>query len=127
MIILGEINIDPLLKAKKRFDVFSANLNTDQEKAGAIQAFEFCYELSWKMLKKVLRKKGIEVASPRDAFREAGRNNLIENVEAWFEFLEGRNLTSHTYEENYVNDVIKLFPGFKIALDRLVSQIKGLK
>ncbi|HEV2614208.1 MAG TPA: HI0074 family nucleotidyltransferase substrate-binding subunit [Gammaproteobacteria bacterium] len=127
MIILGEVNVEPLFKAKQRFDTFSANLNTDQDKAGAIQSFEFCYELSWKTLKRILRVKGIEVSSPHDAFREAAKNKLIDNVEQWFEFLEGRNQTTHTYSEVYVNEVVQLFPAFKKALESLVEKIKGLK
>jgi hypothetical protein len=41
----------------------------DYEKTGAIKAFEFCYELSWKTLKKVLEIQGKEVNNPRDTFR----------------------------------------------------------
>jgi hypothetical protein len=33
------ISLAALLKAQKKFELFSAHLSTEQEKAGAIQAF----------------------------------------------------------------------------------------
>jgi hypothetical protein len=53
-IILGEIVIDPILKAQA-FLVSAINeARSNLEKAGAIQAFEICYELSWKTMKRNL-------------------------------------------------------------------------
>lgn len=66
----------------------------------SIQAFEFCYELTWKWLKAELSGQGIEALSPRDVFRIAGRVELIESVELWLSFIKQRNLTSHTYESS---------------------------
>ena len=48
------INIDYIKKAQAVFEKFRNNLQTDQEQAGAIQAFEFSYELAWKLMKRVL-------------------------------------------------------------------------
>jgi nucleotidyltransferase substrate binding protein (TIGR01987 family) len=127
MIILDEINIGPFLKAKNKFDEFIKHLDSEQEKAGAIQAFEFCYELSWKLLKRVLKKKGIDVASPRDTFREAARNKLIDDPEIWFQFQHNRNLTTHTYNENYVDEIVKSFPQFQCELDLLVQRLQILQ
>ncbi|HLD84423.1 MAG TPA: hypothetical protein VI844_01475 [Coxiellaceae bacterium] len=47
LIIFDDIDAGPLLRAQKKFELFRKNLNSEQEKAGAIQAFEYCYELSW--------------------------------------------------------------------------------
>lgn len=66
--ISNDIYLDPLLKAQKKFENFRQNLNTEQEQAGAIQAFEYSFELAWKTLKRVLKHKGLEVGSPRDTF-----------------------------------------------------------
>lgn len=125
--ILDKINIDPLLKARKKFNLFIQHLGTEQEKAGAIQAFEYCYELSWKMLKKALEAKGVEAASPRDTFREAARNHLIDDPEIWFGFLRIRNLTTHTYNEEFSEAVIKSFPVFKRELDKMIVNIQALR
>lgn len=42
---------------------------SELEKAGAIQAFEICYELSWKTMKRILAYRGLEANSPREVFR----------------------------------------------------------
>ncbi len=66
-----------------------------------IQRFEYCFELSWKTLRryfKVNDKKDIH--NVKDIVREAGNQGLIDSVENWFEYLESRNLTSHTYDLN---------------------------
>jgi nucleotidyltransferase substrate binding protein (TIGR01987 family) len=71
MTMVYDIDVDPFLKASDAFERFRQNLISDQDKAGAIQAFEFSYELSWKTMKRILAYKGIDVRSPRDTFREA--------------------------------------------------------
>jgi hypothetical protein len=49
--IIDTVNLEPLLKAFKKFELFRQKLDTEQEQAGAIQAFEYCYELSWKTMR----------------------------------------------------------------------------
>ncbi len=67
---------------------------------GTIQRFEFVFELSWKLMKGYLEYDGIEVNSPRGAFREAFKVELIEDGTAWIKMMENRNRTSHTYNED---------------------------
>ena len=70
-----------------------------------IQRFEYCFELSWKLLKKVLKSDGIEVNSPRQAVRKAFENGYLDNIDVWFEMLEDRNMTSHTYDPSIADKV----------------------
>lgn len=127
-IILQDIDLGPLLKAVETFKKYSHNdLSDEQYRAGAIQSFEYCYELSWKYMKKVLAKHAISIASSRDAFRQSGQINLIEDPEQWFEFLKLRNLTVHTYQEEYAEKVVEVFPEFEKALDELVVNLKKQK
>jgi nucleotidyltransferase substrate binding protein (TIGR01987 family) len=123
-IIFEDINISPLLKAQQKFELFRNHLNSEQEKAGAIQAFEFCFELSWRTLKRVLNKKGLDVASPRDTFRTAAQNHLITSLEQWFDFQLKRNLTSHTYNDSIMEEVIDVLPAFSIALKQLTETLQ---
>lgn len=123
-IIFDDINISSLLKAQKKFELFRQQLNTEQEKAGAIQAFEFCFELSWRTLKRVLSKKGLDVASPRDTFRTAAQNHLLDNLEKWFDFQLKRNLTLHTYNDAVMDEVVKVLPSFSIEMQRLVTTLQ---
>jgi nucleotidyltransferase substrate binding protein (TIGR01987 family) len=115
------INLEPLKKAHATLERFTQNNTTEQEQAGTIQAFEFCYELSWKMIKRVLNNEGIEVNSPRGAFREAGKNGMIEDVKLWFNFLEKRNKTVHTYNELILKEILGVIPEFKNELARLIK------
>jgi nucleotidyltransferase substrate binding protein (TIGR01987 family) len=120
-----EINLEPLKKAYATLEKFSTNSNTEQEQAGTIQAFEFCYELSWKMIKRVLYMEGIEVNSPRGAFREAARNGMIEDVSLWFNFLEKRNKTVHTYNELILKEILEVIPKFKSELGCLINLLEA--
>jgi len=127
-IILGEINIQALLDTKYNFDNNLDKVKDDLDRAGIIQYFEFCFELSWKTLKKILSFKGELVSNlgPRDVFRVSAKYNLIRDPELWFEFLEHRNLSSHTYKEATAKYVFSQLGSFKIELDDLVNKILQL-
>ena len=109
--VLG-ISIAPLLKAYHTFDTYRLHIIDEQDRAGAIQAFEFTFELAWKTIKRVLEKKGIQVRSPRDAFSEAANNGLIREPKLWFIFIDKQNLTSHTYQETTAVEIVNIFESF---------------
>lgn len=109
---IGSTNISPLLKAFRKFETFRVNSATEQEKAGTIQAFEYCFELSWKIMKRLLEERGKIANSPRETFRMAGLEGFIENPEVWFDFIKKRNMTAHTYQEEEANRVIEICPVF---------------
>jgi nucleotidyltransferase substrate binding protein (TIGR01987 family) len=75
-----------------------------------IQRFEFCVELAWKVSKKVL---GTASAAPRTVVREMAQDGVITNPELWLTFVDARNKSSHTYDEEIaieVFDVVQQFP-----------------
>jgi nucleotidyltransferase substrate binding protein (TIGR01987 family) len=123
---VAHIDIENLLKARDRFEEFRKDMLTDRDRAGAIQAFEFSYELAWKTIKRVLHEKGLTVSSPRDCFREAARNNLIIDPTLWFSFIEKRNISSHTYDETKVINVVAVFENFSQALTELINNLKQM-
>jgi len=94
-------------------------------RAGVIQNFEFCYEISWKMFRRQLQQdEGVEevgVLSRKDLYRLAAQKGLLDDPEAWFIFHKARNETSHTYNEHVASEV------YKIALDFLVVAQSLLK
>ena len=124
--MVENINIDKLLKAQAVFEKFRVDMQTDRDKAGAVQAFEFCYELCWKIMKKVLAVQGLETGSPKDTFRKAALEKLIDNPEVWFGFLEARNLTVHTYELENVEKIILIFDLFSHEMKKLIQNILKL-
>ena len=121
--VVDGIDISSLLRARDVFERFRKSLNTEQEKAGAIQSFEFCYELSWKMMKRILEARGLDVKSPRDAFRQATVNKLISSPEPWFDFLVKRNLTSHCYDQKYVDFIVNSFDDFSREINIFIDNL----
>ena len=74
---------------------------------GLIQRFEFCFELSWKVMQIYLSYEGISVNSPRSAIRKSFENEIISDVEGWLDMLESRNLSTHTYDEITAKEIYK--------------------
>jgi len=115
-----------LLKAQTVFERFRANMKDDQDQAGAVQAFKICYELSWKIMKRILANQGVESTAPRDIFRKAGIAKLIDNPEEWFGFIEKRHLTSYTYEQENVDTIVTAFDSFSAELNKAIEKMNPL-
>lgn len=126
VVILERIVITPLLKAQAAFNKALLEPKTDLNRDGCIQRFEFCFELAWKTLKRILAYKGLEANSPRDVFREAAKLALIADPVIWFTFLENRNNTVHTYNEETAEAIYNVLPRFKEELATLVNTIRTL-
>lgn len=126
VIILDKIIITPLLRAQKTLESALQEAESDLERDGAIQRFEYTYELIWKILKKILSFKGVNVNSPRDVFREAAKQGLIEDPKIWFEFIKKRNLTVHTYNEDDAEEIFECLPKFRDELSKVIEKIKKL-
>ena len=71
------------------------------------QFYEICFELSWKTMKDYLESEGFEVKSPREAIKLAFQTGLVEDGELWIEALEARNMTSHIYDEETINKIVR--------------------
>lgn len=86
---------------------------------GAIQRFEYCFELAWKTLKDYLqwRKVTLPKTGGGDVLRTAFETGYITEGDIWLEALDARNEMSHVYRqesfERVLNDVRSRF------LDRL--------
>lgn len=99
---------------------------TELNRDACIQRFKFTFELAWKMLKRVLHYKGIQVNSPRDVFREAASEGLISDPVAWFGFLEDRNRTVHTYNASIAEEIYQHLPSFQTELQLLLNKLRSL-
>jgi nucleotidyltransferase substrate binding protein (TIGR01987 family) len=124
-----KLDLDSLHKALASFDASTALVHDadwlssqsavvrDTVIAGAIQNFEFAYELSVKMLKRQLERDAatpteIDESSFRDLLRIAGEKGLIGDVAAWFGYRQMRNLTAHTYDQAKARQVLENLPAF---------------
>ena len=87
-------------------------------RAAAIQAFEFTYELSMKMLKRYLEATDPSPKSLEDldfsGLVRAGfaRGLLREEIKAWRDFRKVRGTTSHTYDNDKAQQVFDNIPKF---------------
>lgn len=94
------------------------------EKDGAIQRFEFVFELVWKTLKDFAEDRGrMDAASPKDAFRVAADLGLIDDPLPWFDFLKSRNEATHLYDEQKADEVFLQIPAFIRAVEGLIAKI----
>ncbi len=95
------------------------------EKQGMIKSFEYTYELAWKTLKDYLVEIGFhEIIGPKAAIRTAFTEGILEDGDVWMSMVESRNLTSHTYNEVYADDIVEritntFFSHFEKLKDRL--------
>ena len=98
----------------------------DIARDSAIQRFEFTMDLSWKMLKAFLEeKKGIICVSPKECFREAYRQGLIEYSDEWIKFVDMRNETVHTYKEEVAEKIYAQMPNTLKHFEILLTAIKS--
>ena len=100
------------------------------EKQGLIQAFEYTHELAWKTLKDFLEFKGSteQIYGSKDATRLAFSYELIDDGQEWMNMIKSRNLTSHTYDEETVNQIVDVILGSYIfqfeALNDKFTELK---
>lgn len=102
---------------------------SELEEQGLIQAFEFTHELAWNVLKDYLEAQGfVEIIGSKNATRQAFKNGLLEDGDAWMEMIKARNLTSHTYQDKIAADIVKdilgRFHPALIAMERRFADLK---
>jgi nucleotidyltransferase substrate binding protein (TIGR01987 family) len=108
------------LRWKQRLESFGYALNqfkkfiekkelNELEKQGLIKAFEYTYELAWNTLKDYYEYQGeANIQGSRDAIQIAIQRGLIIKGEVWMKIILSRNLTSHIYNEDKINEISDL-------------------
>jgi nucleotidyltransferase substrate binding protein (TIGR01987 family) len=131
------INIASLELALKKLDSFLALsklpqhdlLTAEAIETACIQAFEYTYEQSHKMLKRYLEateanQKEIDSLSFQDLIRIGFEKGLLKNSwQTWKIFREARNKTSHTYNNSLLHEILSILPDFIIETHFLIDQI----
>jgi nucleotidyltransferase substrate binding protein (TIGR01987 family) len=99
-------------------------------RAAAIQAFEFTYELSFKMLKRFLEETEANPAAVDDLsfkgiIRRAFERALVKReAKEWENFRKDRGSTSHAYNEEKAQDVFESIPEFLEEAKFLSAQLQ---
>ena len=98
---------------------------TDLEKAGCIQYFEFCFELAWKSVQAFARELGLpECDSPKACLKQAFSQHWLNDEVLWLEMLSNRNQMDHTYN---AADAMKVYESLHKYLPAFQNLIKSLK
>ena len=80
---------------------------SDLEKQGAIQSFEFTFELAWNVMKDYLEEQGITgIIGSKGAVRQAFNQGLIEDGQVWLDMIKDRNLAAHSYDEETAKELL---------------------
>jgi nucleotidyltransferase substrate binding protein (TIGR01987 family) len=97
-----------LATMKSAMELAAARELSDLEKQGVIQGFEFTFEMAWNVMKDYLEEQGINgIIGSKNAIRHAFNKGLIDDGEVWMEMVKGRNLASHSYDQEIAERLLK--------------------
>lgn len=119
-IILG-IDITALHKAATKFTAILQQPKNEFIRDAAILRFEFTYELVWKTMKRILAVKGLVINNPRDVFRYAAKQGIIDGLDVWFLYIEYRNQTTHVYNESVAEELYSKLPVFNTMVQGFLT------
>jgi nucleotidyltransferase substrate binding protein (TIGR01987 family) len=101
--------LDNYQKAVRQLTKFieKGELN-ELEEQGMIKAFEYTYELAWKMIKDYYEEQGeVNIQGSRDALRLAFQRGIIKDGDNWMKMIKSRIATVHTYNEQVARQIIQ--------------------
>lgn len=124
-----EIAQAKLIQLKKALESFNIGIlanPSEIERDGAIQRFEYSFELSWKTLKTVLEYLGVEdCKSPRRALQAGLIQGFVEvkDQEMWLAMLDDRNKTTHIYHKDIAISIFQSLPEYLDLMKTLQSNL----
>ena len=128
----GKLDFTSLRSALSRlaegYKRYQSDVSDIQIRDGLIQRYEFTYEISHKMLKRHLEMtsanpEAFDALPFADLIRTANEQSLLKSDwSAWKVFQEMRAKTSHTYDEDIAQTVVKIIPAFIDEIEFLVRQ-----
>lgn len=130
------LNLTSLTKAVASFhralDAFEKDTDNEFVRDSCIQRFEYCYDLSTKMIKRHLSNisenpSAINEMSFQQLIREAYTKGIINNSwDKWSEYRDDRNATSHGYDEERAKVVAASVIHFYGEVAYLLERLQGI-
>lgn len=99
---------------------------TELNQDATIQRFEFTFELSWKLMQEVLTNNLRKTRGVKDVIRQAQDMEIIDDCQKWFDFLDSRNLTVHTYKMEIARTIYTKIKNFPIEVEKLINNSKNI-
>ena len=104
---------------------------TDMLEDSCVKRFEYTYEISWKMMKRVLKEvygKTEQELTLNNIFRFMQGYGFITNWENWRGYAEKRNTTAHEYSLEKSRKLLEILPQFIKDCEELTANLgKNLK
>lgn len=119
-----------LQRLEEALQAYSADSQNTLYRDACIQRFEFCYELSHKMLKRYLEMAAPnpaaidELAFP-DLIRSGSEQGLLRSGwDRWKDYRKARSITSHAYDEIKAMEVMVMLPDFLLEAQALLQALQ---
>jgi nucleotidyltransferase substrate binding protein (TIGR01987 family) len=123
-----------LQSLEKSLGFLASNLAKDpdlreQFRAAAIQAFEFTYELAFKMLKRQLEQMSanpaaLDTMEYMDIIRSGAEAGLIRDIARYRDYREKRNITSHAYDQAKAEQIVNILNDFRDDVRHLLAELE---
>ena len=101
-------NFNKTLKGlQKAIDEYQENTEDEVVKLGMIKFFEMTYDLAWLTIKDYYEDQGeTGIQGSKDAIKLSSGRGLIHQEQDWFDMIDSRKLSVHTYDANTANEVV---------------------
>lgn len=120
-----EAKINTFEKTLKTFKEGLIINPSELERDGAIQRFEYCYDLAWKTLKHYMEKWGMmDINSPWSVFTAAFAEGVIIDEATCTTIILKRNASVHTYKLELARMLFSELPLYYDAMYQLLQKIK---
>lgn len=101
----------------------------EQFRAAVIQAFEYTYELAYKMIRRQLERivpnqAELKEMNFMDLIRTGQEAGLVREAPRYREYREKRNITSHTYDADKAMEIISVIDPFLHEMRFLLNELK---
>ena len=99
----------------------------DSIKNGQIQKFEYCAELTWKIVKRFLYLyAGLDTNSPKEAVKKLFLSRHVDqkDYETLMEMIDDRNMLSHIYRVEYFDKIHAKLISYSDLMERVVAIIE---
>lgn len=111
----------PLSKTDDRFEAAF--------RTASIKSFEYCYELSIKLLSRALENhpavSSVDDLTFAGLMRLAAEKGFIADPDAWHLYRHQRNKTSHTYNADTAKEVFGVLPAFVSSAKTLLAKLES--
>jgi len=100
-------NFNKTLKGlQKAINEYQEDTEDEVVKVGMIKFFEMTYELAWLTMKDYYEDQGeTGIQGSKDAIKLSSNRGLIHQAQDWFDMVDSRKLSVHTYDEKTAHEV----------------------